>query len=71
MQLKCIQNTIETQWNRFHWPYPATEFIISVAENKRRISDCDVGTAAKALDDGLFAPAGTFVLHQVFRMGFI
>ena len=53
MQLKCIQNTIETRWNRLHWPYPATEFIISVAENKRRISDCEFGTGSKALDDSL------------------
>ena len=69
MQLKCIQNTIETQWNRLHLPYPATEFIILVAENKRRISDCDAGAGSKALDDGLLCSRRHFRLASVLQNG--
>ena len=69
MQLKCIQNTIETQWNKLHLPYPATEFFIPVAENKRRISDCDVGTGPKVLDDGLLCSRRRFRLASVLQNG--
>lgn len=69
MQLKCIQNTNETQWNKLHLPYPATEFFIPVAENKRRISDCDVGTGSKALDDGLLCSRRHVRLASVLQNG--
>jgi hypothetical protein len=43
MQLKCTQNAVKTQWNKLDWPCPATESIILVSENKRRITGCDAG----------------------------
>jgi hypothetical protein len=69
MQLKCIQNTIETQWNNPHSPYPATEFIVPVAENKRRISDFDAGIGSKALSDDLLCSRRHFRLASVLQNG--
>lgn len=69
MQLKCIQNTIKIQWNKLGLPYPATESIIPVAENKRRIADRDVGTGPEALDDGLLCSRRPFRLASVLQNG--
>jgi hypothetical protein len=69
MQLKRIQNTIKTQWNRFHLPYPSTESIVPVAETREEFQIVMSVLAPKQWTTTCFVPAGASALLQSFRMG--
>jgi hypothetical protein len=69
MHLKCIQNTIKTQWNMLNLGCPATGSIISAGENKRRISDGDAGIGPQAFDDGPPCSRRRFRLASILQNG--